>query len=686
MTESNLHWDENGQPISRHFDDVYYSKSDGLAESRHNFLTHNFLPQRWAELTPGQVFRVAETGFGTGLNFLACLHLWQQCQSPGRLEFYSVEKYPLTLLEISRALSCWPELAELSAQLLAAYPAALAPGWQRIELTGARLNLFSGDALEGFEQLQASQHPLFAEPNQFIDAWFLDGFAPAKNPDMWCQPLFAAMAKLSRPGASYATFSVAGTVRRGLGKAGFSTLKGPGFGHKREMLYGQLETLPSTPEAPAGKADWSQTSAYNSPYPAPWYLPDSPSRIDSPQSALIIGGGIAGCSSARALLEAGLAVTLLERHDSLASEGSGNPQGVLYAKLSHRLENLSLFNLHALLYAQRFYQPLIAAGAIEGDLCGLIQLALNHKTAAAQRRVAEFIQSLGGTQWCQQHDASALSKLAGIDIDRGGLYFPGSGWLRPASVCQWLLRGTNLKTNSPVAKLRRSDGQWQAIGERGQLLGQADIAVIANANDARQLSQTQNLPLKPVRGQVSYAAATDNSRALQTVLCGQGYIAPAAKGQHCLGASFNLHERGLALKAEEQAQNYRHLSEDFPSLASALGPAPSQLNGRAALRCTSPDYLPLVGPVPAAEAMAERFALLGRNARASVPKAGCYQPGLFVNLAHGSRGICYAPLAAAGLASWVTAAPQPMGFNLSQALHPARFLIRDLIRGKSHRD
>lgn len=232
MTTSAIEWREN-QPYSTHFDDVYFSSDDGLAETDYVFLQGNDLQNRWQALH-ANTFTIIETGFGTGLNFLSAMQLWLNMAPPQSvLHYVSVEKYPLTMQEIARALQLWPQLNAVGQPFLAHY-AQLLQGAQPIELFDNRvaITLLLGDATEQLSQLYIK-----------ADAWFLDGFAPGKNPEMWQPALFAQMARLSTPQTTFATFTSAGAVRRGLHNAGFSVKKRVGFGKKREMLHGQFAGL-----------------------------------------------------------------------------------------------------------------------------------------------------------------------------------------------------------------------------------------------------------------------------------------------------------------------------------------------------------------------------------------------------------------------------------------------------------
>jgi len=224
-TYAKVGWTDDGQPLSESHDDVYFSKASGLDETRHVFLTHNQLPQRF---TDKDTFTIAETGFGTGLNFLATCQLWQAHAKAGQhLNFISVEKYPLTATDLKQALNLWPELTPLTQQLLNGYDALL--NGTPLVMDNITLTLSVADSNTAL--------PTWRAP---VDAWFLDGFAPAKNPDMWTNTLFDTMTRLSTSGTTAATFTAAGTAKRGLKSAGFEVKKVRGFGHKRDMLIGRM--------------------------------------------------------------------------------------------------------------------------------------------------------------------------------------------------------------------------------------------------------------------------------------------------------------------------------------------------------------------------------------------------------------------------------------------------------------
>jgi len=649
-----LDWSE-GLPASTRFGDVYFSRASGLAETRHVFLDNNRLPERFAALESGDTFTIAETGFGTGLNFLAAWQCFAAHAQPGvRLAFVSVEKYPLAPADLERTLALWPELAEFAAPLLAQYD-WLSPGWHRFVFDGGRvtLTLAVGDALTMYPQLDMRS-------SRGVDAWFLDGFAPSKNPEMWQQELFDQMARLAAPGASFATFTSAGAVRRGLAAAGFAVRKVAGYGHKREMSVGELaEAL-----APAS---WQ----------APWYAPPAPPAT---RTALVIGGGLAGASTAHSLAIRGWQVTLLERHGALAQEASGNPQGVLYTKLSAHFTPLTQLVLAGYGYSLRT----LAAKLPQGEAwqrCGVLQLAQDADTAAKQAKLAEAGLP---AELLRVVDATEASTLAGVPLADGGLWFGQGGWVNPPTLVNTLAGHPNIRvlTHAGVLTLERRGDEWTAIGEQGEL-ARAAVAVLAGAADTRAFDATSDLPLKRIRGQVSVTPATEPSRALKTVLCGEGYISPVRDSSHCFGASFKFDSDDLSANVEEHAENLTMLAELAPALYDALGGArlnPAALAGRAAFRRTSPDYLPIIGPVARSDALAANYAELGNDAKAQ-PNATCpYEPGLYVNAAHGSRGLITAPLSGEILAAQLNGEVAPLGSALMDAVHPNRFAIRRLMR------
>ncbi|MNG87290.1 tRNA 5-methylaminomethyl-2-thiouridine biosynthesis bifunctional protein MnmC [compost metagenome] len=651
LQHAQIDWDDQGRPHSRQYDDVYFAVNEGIDETKHVFLEQTRLRERFAALAPHACLVIGETGFGTGMNFFCAWQLFAaQAHPDARLHFVSVERYPLSHADMARALSLWPELAAFSQPLLAQY-VAVHPGFQQFTFDNGRvtLTLLIGDVLEQLPQLDAQ-----------VDVWFLDGFAPAKNPDMWTPELFAQLARLSGPGTVLGTFTTTGWVRRSLVEAGFAMKKVPGIGKKWEVMSGEYtgQTAP----------------ALN----APWY--GRPPVSQGPRQALVIGAGLAGSATARSLANRGWQVTVLERHDAPAREASGNPQGVLYLKLSAHGTALSQMILSGFGYTRRQLERLQRGH--DWDACGVLQLAFDSREVERQAKLAgAFDNSL--LRSLARDEAEAI---AGVALPAGGLFYPEGGWVHPPALCQTQLQhpGIHLLMHQQVITLRQADGLWQAWdGER--LVASAPVAVLAGAADVRRFEPCAQLPLKRIRGQITRLPATARSRLLATVVCAEGYVAPPRGDEHTLGASFDFHSDDLTPTVAEHQGNLALLDEISTDLAERLDTGaldPEQLQGRAAFRCTSPDYLPIVGPVADSQAFNEVYAVLGKDAR-QVPDVPCpWLEGLYVNSGHGSRGLITAPLCGELIAAWVTGEPLPLPRAVAEACHPNRFGLRKLIRGK----
>ncbi|WP_130907487.1 bifunctional tRNA (5-methylaminomethyl-2-thiouridine)(34)-methyltransferase MnmD/FAD-dependent 5-carboxymethylaminomethyl-2-thiouridine(34) oxidoreductase MnmC [Pseudomonas sp. Sample_16] len=656
LPHAQLDWDDQGRPYSRVFDDVYFSDQSGLDETRYVFIEQNRLAERFAALSPGGRLVIGETGFGTGLNFLCAWQVFEQHAAPdARLHFVSVEKYPLSLADLQRALALWPQLKVFADQLLAQY-VAIHQGFQRLTLANGRvtLTLLIGDALEQLPQLDGP-----------IDAWFLDGFAPAKNPDMWTAELFVELARLAAPGSTISTFTSTGWVRRLLNAAGFKMKRTPGIGHKWEILRGEF-------------LGWPQEVA--APIPAkPWFA--RPAPLTGERQALVIGAGLAGCASAASLAARGWQVSVLERHADIAQEASGNPQGVLYLKLSAHGTALSQMIVSGFGYTRRLLEHL--QRGTDWDDCGVLQLAFNAREAERQAQLAEAFPA----DLLHLIDQPQAQALAGIGLAHGGMYFPEGGWVHPPALCQSQVAQHNIQilTHHDAVQLRKVDGQWQAWdGER--LLASAPVVVLAGAAEIQRFAESAELPLKRIRGQITRLAQTPQSQALSTVVCAEGYVAPARHGEHTLGASFDFKSDDLTPTIAEHQGNLAMLEEISHDLVTRLEAdtlAPESLQGRAAFRCTSPDYLPIVGPLADSQAFAQAYAALAKDAR-QVPDIECpWLDGLYVNSGHGSRGLITAPLSGELLAAWLDNEPLPLPRAVAEACHPNRFALRRLIRGKA---
>jgi tRNA 5-methylaminomethyl-2-thiouridine biosynthesis bifunctional protein len=682
-------FDDSRTPRADDFGDVYFSADDGLAETRHVFLHHNQLAPRFAALDPAEPgeFVIAETGFGTGLNFLAAAQLWlQTAPANWRLVYMSAEKFPLRRDDLAAAHTHWPELRELAKELQAYYPPLLR-GHHRLALARGRvqLQLIFDDAHAALQQLLETGYPGWQQTTQrCVDAFFLDGFAPAKNPDMWTALLFQAMARLSKPGTTFATFTSAGEVKRGLAAAGFDVAKVGGHGRKRDMLCGRWsQQTPAQHFVPSPRAQRGSHHKYD----ALWALQsadDLPARKKS--RAVIVGAGLAGAHTAHALASRGWQVTVIDAADRIASAASGNAQGVLYTKLSAAPDGVSRFALTSYLHALQRYRQLISDGILSpkaADFCGVLQLGYDEPTRALHAAVANAFEK--APDIVRHVDTAAAAAIAAIPLQQPALWMEKAGFMVPPLVCRDLLQhpAITLQLSSRVARLGRDDDNWHVFDVDDALLASAEVVVLCNGNDAAALTQTRHLPLKPVRGQVTLLPASNTSQMLRSVICHDGYLPPARDGEHCIGATFDLRRSDTSTDAQGHADNLARMARHVPCLANDVHSLDAaSLAGRAALRCTTPDYLPIAGPVADVAQMRQRFAALASNAQALVASPGAWLPGLYVNSGHGSRGLSSTPLCAELVAACIEGTPFPLAPALRMDLHPARFLIRDLKRAR----
>jgi tRNA 5-methylaminomethyl-2-thiouridine biosynthesis bifunctional protein len=668
LESARIEWRDDTTPVNQQFDDIYFS-SDALGESRYVFLEQNRLPERWQQ--PLRTFCVGETGFGTGLNFLLCWQLWQQLQAEdARLHFISVEKHPLRRADLARALSAFPELADLAAALVAQYPALLT-GQHTLHFDDGRitLHLLFGDALDMLHgQLPADPPP--ADWQGPVDAWFLDGFAPRQNPELWQQQLFTLVRQLSNDNSSYATFSAAALVKDSLKAAGFSVEKRKGYGKKRDMLAGLA--LPLAKEQATRPL---RAGSYRFPG-ALWTIgPDT----SAGREVLVIGAGIAGCTTANALAQRGFKVDILDA-GGLCAGASGNPQPSLYGRFSPFSGPANDFSLQAYLYALRYY-PEKLINPIRPS--GLLQLQ-NAKEEKQMRLLAEQMQD---NELMQLLPAEKASGIAGINIEKPALYFPRASWIDCPALCESLLQHDRIQRlpNAAVTALSRTGEHWNIQTDRGLLQHEGPVVLCLGADIINQNLHPAlgNLPLKAIRGQVNFMPSTAKSQALKTVICDDSFLAPAFNGEHSFGASYSFDLSNKALSEKEQNENYCNLQKLCPSLMDEewQHSAREALPGRVSRRCVSADYLPLVGPVPQPEAFLRDYAKLGSNANAIVRQTSDHVPDLYLNTAYGSRGLSFAPLCAELLASRLNGEPEPLPARLQHALLPARFLIRNICRG-----
>lgn len=660
ITPARLAFAADGTPFSEDYGDVYHAAAGGLEQARHVFLDGNGLPARWRGR---QLFTILETGFGQGLNFLATWAAWRADPAPpARLHFLSVEKHPFVLDDLARLHAHYPEVADLAARLRAAWP-TLTPGLHRIEFAEAGgtvvLTLGLGEAMTLIPRLQAAP-----------DAIYLDGFAPAKNPDLWSPALLREIGLLAAPGATAATWAVAATVRDGLAAAGFAIAKRPGFGHKREMLTAGLPTAGDGPDEASGLSDQNHLSNLGG-QQSDWPSPAHVGQDTRERRIAVVGAGLAGALIAERLASRGWQVELFERQPGPAMETSGNLAAALLPVLSLDDNRLSRLNRAAYLHALRCYHAWQQDDpALLFSACGVLQIARDDVHAAKQQEI------LARNGFPETHaryvDAAEGSRLAGLPVAGPGWWFAEGGWINPASICRAALARAGRRVaehwNTAVGDLQHDGTHWQLSDVNGRPLAAVPHVVLANATDIHALPVASHLPIFRFRGQVTHLPADADGplASLSSVVCREGYATPAALGHHCGGASF--HRGGEPpLRQEDTDTNLLRLERMLPGTAAAYAAnAGGMLSGRVGFRPVSPDKIPMVGELYRADVMPQ-----GRDL-----SAVARLPGLHVATGYGARGAVWAPLMAELLASQLDGEPWPLESDLAAAVDPARFLAR----------
>ena len=599
MPEAELVLNAEGVPYSEAFGDVYHSAHGGPAQARHVFLQGNDLPARWRGRDH---YTVVETGFGLGLNFLETWRaLEEDLQGPARLDFVSVENHPFSRRSLAAAHARWPEHQARSQTLLQAWPLPLA-GFHRLELAGGRivLTLLLGDAQTLLPQVEAR-----------ADAFYLDGFAPERNPQLWSAEIFTQLARMAAPGASVATWSVAAGVRRGLAKAGCRVEKRPGFAAKREMLTGRFEGRQETAAA-------------------------------TERRAIVIGAGLAGTACAHRLAARGWEVEVLERNEAAAMEGSGNPVGFI-APLVNVADALNAqLSRAAFDYSGRHFEALDQGSGEVILTRGVLRILRDAREAGRFERLLR--EQSFPPELVRYVDIAQASAIAGWPAGKPGLWFENGASIAPVAACLAHLRspGIAVRYGTPVSSLRAAGSTWEVLDQDGGITARAPVVIIASA--LQSLGFAPRLRLEPVRGQISLLSPPQ-ACGLKVAVTGDGHATLLRDGRLLLGATFQPLDLDPSIRVADHAANFERAEAMLPGLCA--GARPEQAEGRVGFRTATPDRLPMFGPVRA--------------------------QGLHAATGLGARGLMWAPLGAELLASNICGEPWPVPRFMAEAMSPTRY-------------
>ncbi|WP_295644828.1 FAD-dependent 5-carboxymethylaminomethyl-2-thiouridine(34) oxidoreductase MnmC [uncultured Methylibium sp.] len=615
----------DGLPHAPDFGDVYHPAAGATGQARHVFLGGNGLPARWGGRPR---FVVLETGFGLGNNFLATWDAWrhdpQRCE---RLWFLAIDKHPPTRADLAR-LQASSTLPELARQLVAAWP-ALTPNLHALEFESGRVRL-----LLGFGDVAALLPQVMAS----VDAFFLDGFAPDRNPAMWSLPALKQVGRLAAPGATAATWSSARALREGLATAGFEVSIVPGFSGKRDMTTARYAPR----HRPAVQAGGLQIHT-------------------GPREALVVGAGLAGCAAARALGREGWQVTVLDRAASIAQGASGNPAGLFHGVVHGDDGPHARLHRAAALATERLLRPWISGGRVRGQIDGLLRLA---GTPATSPWPIDYVESVSG---------QAARARSGLAAAEGGWWFPGGGWVVPGDYAGALLEAgdAHFAGNACVEAIERRSGRWHALDEHGASIADAPVLVLATAIDLPRLLgpalAEATGTLAAVRGQITGLPAA-GLPAPRVPVADAGYVLPAVDGVLWCGSTARPGDADGRLREADHRHNLAQAARLLAAPAIEALPTDT-LQGRVGWRAVTPDRLPLVGALPdlAACTTARHDDRLRR-----LPRLRDADGGLYVIAALGSRGVTWAALCGELLASWVAGTPCPVEADLRDTLDPAR--------------
>ena len=607
IVPAEIQFDEQGNAHNAAYNDIYFNPGHAAGKARHLFHRATRFDDQVRALGPDQPLVIGELGFGLALNFLATWAAFEETATPGcRLHYVGFDVAPPSRDQLRRAWGDAPTQPDHAQQLLAGWPGRVA-GVHRVELTGCSLTLHLGEIQATLAQ---------SDFRGGADAWFLDGFAPEKNPAMWSEPVFREVHARTRPGGRLGSFTAAGHVRRALEAAGFAVERMDGEPLKRHIVSAQRPG------------------------------PDAPPRRRRPQRVAVVGAGWAGLSVAEALHRRGHRVTVLDAARPGAG-ASGNRQAVVSPVLDAAASP-----------RQDFYRSAFVLASRRHERVGVLRRPDPRKDRALLEQAARTFEALDG--WFEWRS----------DTPSGdGLWMPTAGVARFSDfverVCGCLPEASG-RWPWTATGLERSGDAWVLHNDLNASL-ETDAVVLACAAAVRGFAQTGDWPLRRIRGQVTHARATPQSQPIDHAVVGEAYLCPAHDGVHSVGATFSHDDTETRLRQTDHDDNRRRAAATAPGWAASMDwSAPA---GRVGLRVSTPDYLPMIGPVPGAQA-----AMLSGE-KLSLPELPTH-PNLYAATGFGAHGVITAALAAALLADLIDQTPVPCSAQAHDAIHPGRFLVR----------
>ena len=656
MQYTNLTW-RDGQPYSEIFDDIYYSSDEGEDisgenEFNHVFFKNNGLPGRWQGRDD---FVIAELGFGSGLNCILTIREWlKHCAESGEkktLHYIAIEKHPLSPAAISVLIMRYPELKPFCDELLANYPPAINASHNR--------RLFDNRVVIHFKFMDVAD--ALENDSLKVDAWFLDGFSPAKNPGMWSPELFMMVANNSRRSATCSTYTSAGFVKRNLQDAGFVVNKVKGYGKKRDMLVAEL--------ADNSKPGNSKPLKYKN---KPWF---EPPRINMScnKEAAIVGGGIAGLTLAYALVQRGWSVTIIDKHGTKQNEATSNPAPIVYPRLSINNDVDTEFFTAAYCYALHVLKSLQAKSQRQFWFDeGLLQLMDG-------KRIKQIIDKFKFNSDFISITDGAVDQIITEQDEQTVVEYNSAGVVLPDVLCEVLKSecGDKLKfIEAEVREIEYDGKQWLCSGD-SRLIKEAECLIIASGAQINDLSPVIKFPVEAIRGQVMVLNENRASHQIKKTLNADVHITPAIDGKHYLGASYTRDCKNLDVCEADNRKLLKSLDKLYPGVFTEA----DHFETWVGFRTVSKDRVPIVGAVADASFFKKEYADISHGHTVKSYKSASHLNGLYVSAAHGSRGFTSSFISAEIIASQITGEPLPVNKKVLDYLNPSRFIVNDLKRG-----
>jgi tRNA 5-methylaminomethyl-2-thiouridine biosynthesis bifunctional protein len=677
MQYTNLIW-RDGQPYSKLFDDIYYSPAlsaedtegtkesiSGSGEFEHVFFKHNGLPERWQDK---QRFVIGELGFGSGLNCLLTMRHWLQdhCRGDERLHYIAIERYPLSPASITRLFVNDDTLRLYVDELLRHYPPPI---------KGTHLRyLFDGKVCIHFHFMDVCE--ALRNTSMNVDAWYLDGFAPAKNPAMWSEEVFQHLARNSREGSRCSTYTAAGLVKRGLQQAGFEVEKVKGHGKKREMITARYHA----------HDDEAEASAYRY-CEKPWFIQPGQTEVtdetrhasrNSTRHANIIGAGVAGLSVAYSLVRRGWTVDVIDRHGDVAKESSANPCAIVYPRLSVNNDTDFDFYLAAFYYSVYQLGQLQAQSILHGGESfwyesGMLQMI-------DRKRIEEIMSKYQfNCDYLSIADIERYKKLRCSEDDTVFVEHKSAGVVLPVPLCKALQQACGDSLNiirAEVGQIKRDDECWSCRSVDGQVF-ESETLVIASGVCIDDLGLELELPAESIRGQVAALNEVDESADMTRAVNAGKYFTPLINGLHYIGATYNRGVSNTAIDDEDNMDLLKILNGFYPDVFDNE----DVVSSWAGFRLMTKDRVPVVGAVPDSAFFKQEYEDIRHGNNQKGYAAARYMNGLYVSLAHGSRGFTSSLLSAEIIASQIEAEPVPVNDEVMAYLSPSRFIVNNLKRG-----